>query len=345
MVLENIPRIAAPTPDVMLREWINPRRPVILTNLFDAAPIREFDTAGKARGALGHVGVEVQPNYLTFLQTGERGERRVQSLASYLDLVEKDPQTRDLCVEFPTPEPLRAVLPPPAYATRLNDPADTVSATFLANAGNYNHLHFDDDQRGVFMYEVFGTKRFSLISPKEWRKLSSFLVFDGAMRRALAQVPARDANGRIFFQDLQDEGAREALLTYLGASDCLLHPGETLFMPALIWHYVEYQDTSLSITYRIGRNRYNRALAELFPQPTLFVQTLGDLLVDETRFFAEHPALGEELDAVLDAAYPDTAARVNAVHSFLMCAFETVTGESAHAVLAAREIYRLSLAV
>ena len=309
MVLENIPRIAAPAPEVLLREWILPRRPVILTDLYDAAPIRRIDTIEKAKAALGHVEVEVQPNYLTFLQTGE---------------------------------PLRAVLPPPA-CSELGDQKDVVSATFLANAGNFNHLHFDDDQRGVLLYEVFGTKRFSLISPAEWRKLNAFLVFDGGIRRALSSIPARDANGRVFFQDFPSEAAREAFLRYVGASDCLLHPGETLFMPALAWHYVEYVDTSLSITYRLGRNAWNRALGTLFPQPTIFVQTVGERLVDEERFFADFPGLGTELRDVLTAPYETADRQADAVHAFLMRAFEVLFGESAAAVAAAREIYRLSL--
>jgi lysine-specific demethylase 8 len=343
VVLENVPRIAAPAPAVLLRDFLLPARPVILTGLFDGAPLSVVRTLQVARRELSDVELEIQPNYLVFLETGSRGTPRRMRFSEYLDQVEREPRTRDQCVEFPTPQALLRRLPAPDYAG-LGDVDDWVSSTFVANAGNFNHLHYDDDQRNVLLYEVFGTKRFSLISPDQAPKLDAYLTFDTEIRRALARVPARDANGRAYLQTFPDEPSREAFLSYLGASDCLLHPGETLFMPALWWHYVEYRDTSLSITYRLGRNRYNRGLAELFPAPDLILQRVGARLIDAERFGREHPALLAELRAVLDADYASHALRAEAVRAFVGRAFESVFGESPTAVLAARELHRAALA-
>lgn len=338
MVLDNVPRISAPAPDVLLRDWVRPAVPVIFTDLFDSAPLRPVDTLAQARAVLADIPLEVQPNYLTFLETGRRGEPRPMKLGAYLDHAAQHPSTRELCVEFPTPAPLAALLPPPACA-ELADLTDSVSATFLANAGNYNHLHFDDDQRHVLLYQAFGNKRFSLISPDHGRKLDAFLLFDPKLRSALAALPARDANGRVYLQTVPSEAERDAFLRYAGASDCILRPGETLFMPALYWHYVEYCDTALSVTYRLGRNRLNRALSALFPQPTVILQAVAARLTDEPRFAHEHPALHADLTQLLDSHAPPEH-----VQPLLDRAFAALTGDSAHSVRAARELYRRSLA-
>lgn len=341
MVLDNVPRIAAPSLDAFRDRYLYGGEPVILTDLFDEAPLRSIDTLDRARHALGDVVLEIQPNYLTFLETGRPGERRPMRLGRYLEHARANPGTRDLCVEFPTPEALRRLLPPPRYAD-IEDPGDVVSATFLANAGNYNHLHFDDDHRGVLLYQVFGTKRFTVISPRQGRKLDAFLTFDPVLRQALARTPARDANGRVYLQTFPNEPAREQFLRYADARDCILRPGETLFMPALAWHYVEYCETALSVTYRLGRNPWNRGLSEAFPMPTVLLQEVGSTLVDAARFSREHQELAAELDALLPAR---SAEDRRALERFVERAFERLSGERASAVVAARELHRAALAV
>ncbi len=340
MPLDNVPRIAAPPADEFFREWVLPRRPVILTDLFDGAPIRAIDRIDLARQALGAIELEIQPNYLVFLQ-GRRGERRRERLADYLAHVAAEPRTRDLCAEFATPPALRALLPPVPYC-ELRDPADVVSATFLANAGNYAHLHVDTDQRDVLLYQVFGEKRFALVQPEYSRRLDAYLTFDPATRAGLGNVPAYEGNGRAFLHEIPSPALLDAFLAYVHASDTVLRPGETLYMPALVWHYVEYRDTSLSITYRLGRNRYNRALAELLPYPSTFLQTVGARVGDERRFAAEHPDLAEALDAALFGEHASDEARAEAANAFVLRAFERLTSDSPAAVAAAREIFRQS---
>src|SRR5687767_2619839 len=133
MVLENVRRISAPCPDAFYRDFVLASEPVILTGFFDHARLRGLDTLENARGALAELELEIQPNYLTFLETGVPGERRSMTLAAYLDHVAQDPRTRDLCIEFPTPRRLLELLPLPAHQA-WGEPTDIVSATFLANA-------------------------------------------------------------------------------------------------------------------------------------------------------------------------------------------------------------------
>jgi hypothetical protein len=200
MVLENVDRIALPSPELFFERYVKRGVPAILKGVFDSAPLRAIDSAELAEQRLCGVSIEVQPNYMTFLETGRRGERRSVDLGAFLERLRHSGE-RELCVEYRTPEKLLELLPLPALAQQ-RAPDDVVSATFVAGAGNFNHLHYDDDQRDVLLYQVFGRKRFILISAADSRKLDAFVAVRPETRRALASVPARDANGRVFFEHM-----------------------------------------------------------------------------------------------------------------------------------------------
>jgi hypothetical protein len=339
MALNNIPRISAPDSVGFLHEYIFPGRPIVIADLFDESPIRAIDTVERACDDLGGVELLIQPNYMTFLDGKPPRPPRPLRLAEYAEHVARSPATRDLCVEYPTPEAIAKLFVKPPYCA-LRDAADVISATFVANPGNYNHLHFDDDQRDVLLYQVFGTKRFIVIDPDQGRKLDPFLVFDQPTANALASIPSRDASGRVFFENFPSEEARDAFLRYVHASETVLHPGETIFIPALHWHYVEYVDFSMSVTCRLGRNRYNRAFARRFPQPSIFVQSVGAKLVDEER--ARTNPLVDELYTACQRqiARPSDD---RAIYRLIARLFEAMYGESVAGVAAARALYHQAL--
>ncbi|AVH67314.1 hypothetical protein CDG77_17640 [Nostoc sp. 'Peltigera membranacea cyanobiont' 213] len=64
------------------------------------------------------------------------------------------------------------------------------------------------------------------------------------------------------------------------------------------WHYIEYLEPAMSIAYRLGRNPYNRRLANLFPAPSVDVQSLSLLLQDETQARSHHLEWLNKLEAV-----------------------------------------------
>jgi len=225
IVLDNVERIEAPPRDVFYREYVLPRRPVILTNLFDDQPIRAIDTLAAARRELGQLDLEVQPNYVKAL-LGEPASftKRHLPLADYLDLLDADPATPAVCTEYQTPAELLRLMGYPDYC-KLLDEQDVLPTMFVAGAGNFAHMHYDGDQRNVLMYQVFGVKRYAIIDPREAWKLDQLV--DPRIQRTSA----------LFLQNLS-EADRAQFFRYVNAHDCLLYPGETLFMPMMAWHYV-----------------------------------------------------------------------------------------------------------
>jgi hypothetical protein len=278
---------------------------VIIRNLFKDQPISAIDTVEQARQHLSRLPLDVQPNYIkSLVKMGSTLTPQRRTLSEYLDLVEADPDTEQFCVEFETPEEVRELFRLPALC-KLRDEKDLVSHMFVANPKNYAHLHYDRDQRDVLMYQVFGVKRYVLIHPRETRKLVPFI--DSNIQRTSS----------IFLENFSERD-KETFLRFANAYDCLLFPGETLLMPMMAWHYVEYMQTSMSINFRLGRNKYNKFLAESLPTSSVFVQGIAIKLMDENEAQCKYEDMFARLVDACAIAYQSERHRKRCVDRLCM---------------------------
>ncbi|MBD2451883.1 cupin-like domain-containing protein [Nostoc sp. FACHB-152] len=301
MVLNNIERIKAPSKDMFYREYILPQRPVIITNLFDSSSLCQMDTLEKARTELTDIQVQVCPNYIANLLNATSADvPRMMNLCEYFDFLQAQPTSLDICVEYPTPQNLLELLPLNLYQD-LSDESDLYSNMFVAGSNNYAHLHYDADQRNVLMFQVFGTKRFILIHPSETHKLDAI------------DQPNLCRTSGLFLENMS-EAEKTDFINYTNAFDVVLYPGETIFMPMMIWHYIEYLEPAMSIAYRLGRNQYNRRLAQLFPAPSVDVQSLSLLLMDETVARSHHTGWLNKLENISSSLHGSESDRLAALN-------------------------------
>ena len=300
--LDNVERVPAPHPLVFEQRHLRSGRPVILTGLFDQAPIRRLADLATARRHLAGMPLRVTPNnWGPFLRGHDGVAARQASFAGFVDELSAGRGNPDeYCIEYSTPDELSAYLPMPAYL-QLGDPADTwESYVFLAGAGNTTHLHYDYDLRHVLMYQVFGRKRYVVIDPQETRKLAP---------GSRAHVRRTSA---LFLEHMSDADLL-AFLRYANAWDCILEPGEALLIPATCWHYVEYVDLALSVNFCLPRNRYLMALAEVLPESNVEMLALASRFRDETTAGPAELAAFEALQAADEAWYPGEEARIAAL--------------------------------
>ncbi|GAA4402890.1 hypothetical protein GCM10023168_13870 [Fodinibacter luteus] len=303
--LDNIDRIPTPPAQQLLDDYVLRRRPVIITDLFADLPIRGIDTAERALEEFPDLPVVVQPNYMTsLLERGTTGETRRTTLGQFLAQIEADPDTDDYCIEYDTPPQMDAFIQPTEHC-RLIDPDDVRPLMFVAAPGNFAHLHYDGDQRHVLMYQVFGRKRYTIIDAREGRKVAP--LSDPSMQRTSS----------LFLQNFSEDD-KLAFLEYANAWDCVLSPGETLLMPMMAWHYVEYLDASMSVSYRLGRNRYTRFLAESVPIPSPYLQRLAVEFIDEQALTPQHLAAFAMLQDVSRRPYPTGEDRARALDACCM---------------------------
>ena len=121
----------------------------------------------------------------------------------------------------------------------------------------------------------------------------------------------------LFLQNFTAED-KLAFLRYADAWDCVLNPGETLLMPMMAWHFVEYLDASMSVSYRLGRNKYTRFLAEAVPVPSVFLQRLAVEFIDEESLSDQHLAAFELLQNVARQPYASAEERARALDATCM---------------------------
>jgi lysine-specific demethylase 8 len=298
MSARSVDRIPAPSGEVFRAEYMRPQRPVILQGLFAGQDIDRIRTEEEARATFGNMPLPIHNEYLTSLAE-PASTAEIMTLAAYLDFVRENPATRKMCSEKPTPPDLLKSFQLPAYDRY----EDAISSFFVGNAGNFAHLHFDGDYRHVLFYQVFGTKRFILIPPPQGQKIAAI------------------GNNAFWCLENFTEEDKRQFVEFVGGYECMLHPGETLYMPACIWHYVEYTTNCMSYNLRFGRNRYTRFFAQSFHMNTA-LQNIAWKMVDEDVAREKYQDAFDELAAANRQDYPTAQEKQIAIQCLLdrLCA-------------------------
>jgi lysine-specific demethylase 8 len=101
----------------------------------------------------------------------------------------------------------------------------------------------------VILHQVYGRKRVVLFPPAAAIHL-----------RTLDGPYSRPSLAGVYLEDMSlDE--KLSLVEQAGGYHTVLEPGETIYIPMLMWHHLEYMDDAMSFNYRFGRSRYGRFLS------------------------------------------------------------------------------------
>ena len=297
--------------DAVVRGFFARHEPVIITDAQATSGLGGITSEAAALDAFGSMLVQVQQNYTSPLTKASRAAEAdgisqklrndisTMPLRDYCEHVREHPDTDLLCVEYRTPPDVRDAMSIPTYCHVEGAIEPFVSFLFVANRGNYAHLHFDGDYRHVLLYQVFGAKRVVLIPLSATEKIRPAMNFS-----------------RTLLQNMEPD-ERLHFLRYTGAWDCLIRPGDTLYLPPSIWHYVEYVETGMSVNLRFGRNDTARRFVDSNRNP--FYPELHQLLewLDTGCPPNERARIDEklwpEVEQVLRAAHPSTEERHRAV--------------------------------
>ena len=263
MPTNEIDRISMPSREVFFDEYVFSHRPVVITDLFDGQEIASITTMKDATLAWGAAQIAVQEEYSRAEGKAQPPQAGFMSLREYVDFTRANPSSRLCCTEYDTPARILASFRLPAAALGPPQPDeqevfglpkkygdfDLATNTFVANPGNVAHLHFDGDQREVLLHQVYGRKRVILFPPSAAIHLRTL---DGpATRPSLAGLY------------LEDMSLEQKLVEVERANGyhTVLEPGETIYIPMLMWHHLEYLDDAMSCSIRFGRTRIGRFLS------------------------------------------------------------------------------------
>jgi hypothetical protein len=283
-----IERTAMPSASDFFERFVHARRPVVITDLFAGQEVDAIRTVDDATGAWGSVPLQVQEEYASAEGTAAAPPATL-SLREYAELIRSNPGTRLCCTEYETPARLLASFRLPAVCEvvpsgtdevfglpKKYGDLDLVTNVFVANAGNVAHLHFDGDQREVLLHQVYGRKRILLFPPSAAKHLGTL---DGPF--------SRPSLAGVHLEHMSREEQRD-LVELAGGYETVLEPGETLYIPMLMWHHVEYLDDAMSFNLRFGRTPYGRFLSLDHFHRDPYIQNVASTLV------------GDDLDPVID---------------------------------------------
>lgn len=266
MIVDDLERITVANARSFYRDYVTRSRPVVITDFLTS------DGMARAR----EIGMACRPATSPDAIDPARMFDQ-QTLIELLDARQR------ATVWTAAPDDLRALL-----AQRLEGlpfEHDMVSELWGGRQGGETLFHYDLDMRANVLVQLFGHKRVAIADPEHTQKLEPFL------HGHRPQFSSR-------FVTAHDEHDRRHFLAFVGARETVLGPGEALFIPALHWHQVEYIDTTLSITLRLGRDPWLAWLAgivsRMWPVEVSLLQGIA------ARCFTEdgpHPRLAELRDA------------------------------------------------
>lgn len=251
-----------PADDEFLREYVFKRRPIVITDLFAAQEITEIADVDHALHAWGAMPIHLQEEYTRAEGKPQPDQPVFMDFAEYLELVRADPSSRLCCTEYETPARVLATFRLPAVCMATNPDSeeifglpkkygdfDLATNTFIGNPGNVAHLHFDGDQRQVFLHQIYGRKRVVLFDPAS-----------GLHLRTLDGPYSRPSLAGLNLEAMDVEEKLEQIAVANGYHT-ILEPGETIYIPMLMWHHVEYLDDAMSVNLRFGRTRFGRFMS------------------------------------------------------------------------------------
>jgi lysine-specific demethylase 8 len=168
-----------------------------------------------------------------------------------------------------------------------------LSNCFIGNAGNLATLHIDGDQREVLLYQVFGEKEVVLFDLHG--KISDY-VKEKRVRLGMWGVDL----GR---DDL------DALGDLVDGYKATLKPGEAVFIPKLMWHYLGYDTDAMSVNFRFGRKPVNRFLSVDLFHRDLYVQFFASR-VSQSQYKSQLAAALETIKEEYVAPKPTLRKRI-----------------------------------
>jgi ribosomal protein L16 Arg81 hydroxylase len=227
-----VPYRARLSGDDFLHQYYRRNQPVIITGMLDDCAARSKWTFDYLAAQLGQREVEVQfgrnadPDY----ELNSASHKRRMPFGDYVDLVRNAGVTNDFYMTANNHgqngaalQELMSDLPPLSEYLK-----DGSGFFWFGPAGTITPFHHDLTNN--FMIHVAGRKRVRLIAPCDTPRVYN-------QRHCFSLVDGRNI-------DLQ----RFPMMADVPVIDCMLAPGEILFLPVGWWHFVEALDVTITVS-------------------------------------------------------------------------------------------------
>lgn len=227
-----IERIPWSSTEEFQRRFVATSRPVLFTGLVDRWPAHRRWSLDDLAQRFGDAQVLVgRTEDARLVVSAERGvEQSEMELATFLDALREG--RRDLYLISPVEERIPALLEDVEEPAPYRDARWKSARLWLGPAGVQTPLHHDLPEN--LYAQVFGRKRVRLVPRSMRRRVHPYSRFSAAPNFSPVDAWKPDLERFPRFREVRP-------------LDCVVEPGECLYIPRLWWHQVESLETSASL--------------------------------------------------------------------------------------------------
>lgn len=239
--LRPIDRRAGLTRETFAKEYLEPQKPVVFTDLMDSWPAKTKWTIDYFKKEYGDLKVPVVSSNFSKPGKGYMEPDMIIPFKEYLQIMEGGPNdyrmflfnifkyAPELCKDFSMP-------------TIMDGFIKSFPFMFFGSQSSVVALHYDIDMCNVFLNQFHGRKRVILFAPEE----SANIYHQPFTVKSEVDVTKPDYD-------------KFPALRKAKGYECTIHPGETIFMPSGYWHHITYTDGGYSIALRSANSIASRA--------------------------------------------------------------------------------------
>ncbi len=232
MQLLQIDRRTGLTREEFIEQYLKPKKPVVFTDLAKDWPAINKWTFDFLRDNYGQLDVPVigpdyhkpGPNYMKAGETMKFGD--------YLSMIQKGPTDRRIFL-WNILDHAKELVTDVSNPTVCDGWVDNYPFMFFGGAGAVTSLHYDIDCSHVF-HTHFWTRK-------------HIVLFDQDQNPFLYQHPYTVQS---HVNPLKPDFEKYPALQKATGHETILGHGETLFIPSMWWHHIEYMDGGYSISLR-----------------------------------------------------------------------------------------------
>lgn len=237
MEVKPIDRVENISPETFLKQYLKPRKPVVITGLSRNWPAFDKWTWDYFIELVGTETVGLYNNSRADENTPVNGYDEKMRFGDYLQMVKQGPvELRIFLFNIfkYAPQIVRDFTWPDHLVRGL---LKKYPMLFVGGEGSVAHMHYDIDLSHIIHTQFLGRKR--------------VLLLDNQQSPLIYKMPltVESAANFVHWENGLDETNFPALKHARGYTTILNH-GDTLFMPAGYWHHMQYMDSGFAMSLR-----------------------------------------------------------------------------------------------
>lgn len=233
--LNKVDVVDAISPVDFKKQYLDPRKPVVIKNLTKDWPAREKWTTDYFKTLAGDIEVPLYDNSKADPSKPINAATAKMKLRDYLDLIKREPtELRIFLFNFFKHVPSLkddVIIPKDLMGGFI----ESMPAMFFGGSNSVTFLHYDIDLPHIFHTHFGGRKH--------------VILFENKWKRRLYCIP----NATYALEDydiLNPDYEKFPALQGVQGEEVFLEHGDTLFMPTGYWHWMKYIDGSFSLSLR-----------------------------------------------------------------------------------------------